>query len=122
MASPCTRGSVAAAARSADSTGVWGMRAGYDTGAPRARAAGAARESPLLAVPPPLYLPCCDPTAAPAHRIRGAKPGPWPDVTRFEEVSRHHGPVKAVDAVTLGIRRGGFSSLRGRSGEGGDDE
>ncbi len=38
------------------------------------------------------------------------------DFIQFEEVSRHYGPVKAVDGVTLGIRKGEFFSLLGPSG------
>ena len=38
------------------------------------------------------------------------------DFVQFEGVSRHYGAVRAVDDVTLGIRRGEFFSLLGPSG------
>ena len=38
------------------------------------------------------------------------------DFIQFEDVSRHYGRVKAVDGVTLGIRKGEFFSLLGPSG------
>ncbi len=38
------------------------------------------------------------------------------DFIHFEDVSRHYGRVKAVDGVTLGIRKGEFFSLLGPSG------
>jgi spermidine/putrescine transport system ATP-binding protein len=38
------------------------------------------------------------------------------DFILFEDVSRHYGRVKAVDGVTLGIRKGEFFSLLGPSG------
>lgn len=39
-----------------------------------------------------------------------------PDFIQFEDVSRQYGAVRAVDGVTLGIRRGEFFSLLGPSG------
>ena len=35
---------------------------------------------------------------------------------RIDNISKHFGPVKAVDEVTINVRRGEFFSLLGASG------
>jgi spermidine/putrescine transport system ATP-binding protein len=46
----------------------------------------------------------------------GSEPGALADFIQFEDISRHYGKGKAVDGVTLGIRKGEFFSLLGPSG------